>query len=154
MTLWLRQFRLCLIWNISFVLLLWKVFVDMICLQHWLFARLRQAELAPIVGVFFGMIFLFFDRCVCPIRSRKFLLRRNAITGFSAKEDAIFGLVCSRCQCLFIAEVIFGKFLLKVVVKGMRLPDVLSFSSKRVRLFTASAFFRCSSSFFSGYLFE
>ena len=51
------------------------------------------------------------------IKSLRFLFRRNVSLGFSLKNDAILVFVCSRCQCLFIIELISRRFLLKVVVK-------------------------------------
>ena len=73
--------------------------------------------LATVFLVLAVVIFLSCARCVWPVKSLRFLFRRNVSLGFSLKDDAILVFVCSRCQCLFIIELISGRFLLKDVVK-------------------------------------
>ena len=104
----LLQFMLCRIVRVSPVLALVKVFVDVVCLQHRLFALERQALLPVIRGLFLGITFLFRDRWTWPIRSRRFLFRRYAITGLFWNVFASSRLVCRMGQWRLIILLISG----------------------------------------------
>ena len=86
----------------------------------------RHALILPVSLYFLSVIFLLCERCVCPMRSLRFLLRRKAKIGLLGKEDAILLLVCRRCQCFLITSLTFGMLLLNVVQKRTRLFSVFS----------------------------
>ena len=113
----LWKLRLCRREYIWPVLSLWIVFVEVTCLQN------------ALLLYFLGVIFWLCERCVGPMRSHRFLLRRKANIGFSVNEDAILLLVCRPvwCQCLLITSLTFERLLVNVVQKRTRLSSFFSF---------------------------
>ena len=112
------------------VLSLWIVFVEVICLQHWLLALLRHALLLPVLLYFLCVIFLLCERCVCPMRSLRFLLQWKANIAFSVKEDTIILLVCRRCQCLLITSLMFSEASVECCAKACTIVFFFLFSCK------------------------
>ena len=119
-------------------------FVDIICLQHIFFVVVRHGLHPLILGSFSGIIFFPRDKCICPSRFRRFLLRLKASTGWSVKEGAILSWVCSIPQCLLMILLIGGKLQLKVVVNGVLLLGVFSLSVSRASRGTLVDFIFCA----------
>ena len=125
------QFTRWYILNVSFVMLLVNSFVLRIWLQHKLFPLLLQGLHHPfLLFIFFSRWTLSFRMVFWPIMSLKFLFLLKAIIGFSLKMFSNLGLIFNMFQCLLMASLIFGNWVLYVKMQGIFALGVLSLYRK------------------------
>ena len=98
--------------------------VDCICRQHRLLDLVKQGRHLPFFLGFFRMTLLLFS-VVWPNRSLRFRFLwyvRNGLVFWNVSSSS--GLILRIFQCLLMADLIFGRFLWKVVIKGRLLVFV------------------------------